>query len=119
MDDAYGFSRLEESLRRFWGSYRQTLLGRGIDFGEVLDRWMQAQKLTFHNPQTIRDFDELCAHGYHPLVLALLVVSMKNAPRLANLWATYVDDSESAELLSLFRLLASWDSDSECHGDPN
>jgi hypothetical protein len=29
------------------------------------------------------------------------------------------DDSESAELLSLFRLLASWDSDSECHGDPN
>jgi hypothetical protein len=61
---------------------------------------VQAQKLRFHNPQTIRDFDELCAHGCHPPILALLIVSINNAPRLANLWASYVGQPKTRKSAS-------------------
>ncbi len=56
----------------------------------MLDRWVQSQKLAFHNPQTIRDFDELCAHGCQPPILELLILSIGNAPRLASLWVSLV-----------------------------
>lgn len=101
MDNADRLNKFEKSLQRFWDHYLRTATERGFDLAEMLDRWVQSQKLRFHNPLTIADFDELCAHGCQPPVLMLLVVFVKNAPQLSILWASYLGQSRVRKSASM------------------
>ena len=101
MYDAYSLSpAADQALQQVWDVYRQILLKRGVDVGECLDRWVQARKLKFENPQTIIDFDELCADGCHPPILVLLVYLIRNAPLVVTLWAIYLGESEDRKSAS-------------------
>jgi len=101
MDEAYSLSpAADKALQKVWDVCRQILLKRGVDLCEWLDRWVQAQKLKFQNPQTIVDFEELCADGCHPPILVSLVYLLRNAPLVVTLWATYLGEPKDRKSAS-------------------
>ena len=53
---------VDKALRQVWDVHCRILLKRGIVLNDWLERWVQTQRLAFRNPQTLIDFDELCAH---------------------------------------------------------
>jgi hypothetical protein len=84
-----------KSEQELWDFHNQALLKKGIDFKEVLLWWVRTQKDAFRDPRAGNEFDELCAHGCAPQVLAICLALARHSPKLAPFWNTLVGEPEA------------------------
>ena len=86
-----------EVERAFWNTFRESRQATGIRIDQVLAEWAseEAQKLT--SPGAREDFDELCADGCSPQVLAAIAAVFRYSPRSQRFWAMLVGPPEDRQ----------------------
>jgi hypothetical protein len=83
--------------RALLDAYRQRWRAKGFNLDEVLKSWAKEEAKALETWGARGDFNELCAHGCTPEILAVLIASFRFCPNLDNFWTEMVGHPDNRE----------------------
>jgi len=80
-----------------WNSYREARRLKGIDVEQLFADLTAEQEQALTSPGAREDFTDLCRDGCFQIILAALVVLLRNSPQLESYWAELAGRPENRE----------------------